>query len=77
MENDTDTTHTRLRSARQRAGLSQQALGKLLDLDQAAVSRLERGLYRLHSDQIRTLARELRVSSDYLLGLSDDEGGAA
>lgn len=53
------------------AGISQRELGEVLDLDQATVSRLERGEIQLREGQIRDLAKRFKVSADVLVGLED------
>ncbi len=61
----------RLVQARKRAGLTQTDLAKALDRDQSMISYLERGHTGKMAELLRNLARELGVSADYLLGLTD------
>lgn len=64
----------RLRMLRQRRQLSQGTLGKLIHQDGQYISKLEHG--RLPGVTTTTLVRLCQVlgcSSDYLLGLVDDE----
>lgn len=71
---ETDTkpdTPAKLREIRIGAKLSQREFGALLGVDQAYVSRLERGLYTLSADHIRTLAQKLGVDPRVLLGLEE------
>ena len=62
---------TRLAEARKRAGLTQVDLAKALDRNQSAISHIERGHIGRMADLLRNAARELGVSADYLLGLTD------
>ena len=64
----------RLRESRKRAGLLQVQLAAALGdrYDAAMVSRVETGLKSMRLDGAVNAARELRVSLDYLAGLTDD-----
>jgi len=66
----------RLRAARLRKGLNQQQLAAALEMDQANVSRAEKGIRGLSSEQIRRAARILEVTTDFLLGTDLNERGA-
>lgn len=59
----------RLRQARVRAGLSQDAVGQFFDppVSRVNVSNWENDRYMPESDKLPRLARGLRVSADYLL----------
>jgi transcriptional regulator with XRE-family HTH domain len=62
----------RLRLARAQLRLSQERLGKAIGLDQAYISKIERG--EVQDITVTTLARladALQVSTDYLLGRRD------
>ena len=64
----------RVRMRRLRLRLSQEQLGRQIGHDQGYVSRLERS--EIADITVRTLARladALRVSTDYLLGRTDEE----
>ena len=61
----------RLAQARKRAGLTQVDLAAALDRDRSLISHLERGQTGKMADVLRNVARELGVSADYLLGLTD------
>jgi transcriptional regulator with XRE-family HTH domain len=52
-----------LRQHRQRAGLSQERLAELCDLDRTEISLLERGKYFPRLDTLVMLARGLELSS--------------
>lgn len=59
----------RLRAARSRAGITQVELSERTGLDQAAISRMERGQHLPRIDTLRKVATGLGVSvSDLLLG---------
>ena len=62
----------RLAQARKRAGLTQVDLAAALDRDRSLISHLERGQTGKMAEVLRNVARELGVSSDYLLGLTDN-----
>ena len=64
----------RLKEARQRAGWSQTELGKRSGVHAMAISRLERGDKKdVTGATLRKLSIALRVSTDWLLGLTDEE----
>lgn len=64
----------RLAEARKRAGLTQDELAAALSdrYDRTMISKVERGHASLLSDGLIDVARELNVSADWLLGLSDE-----
>ena len=63
----------RLKAARQHVGWTQTELSKRSGVHAMAISRLERGEKKdVTGATLRKLALALRVSGDYLLGLSDD-----
>lgn len=67
----------RLRMVRRNKDLTQQELGKLAGVNHVTISRLESGDARhAYAETLRDLARALGVSTDYLLGLSDDPHSA-
>ena len=57
---------------RKAAGLSQAELGKVLGLSQKAISTLESGQRGTTIEKLVLLAEYFRVSTDYLLGITDD-----
>lgn len=61
----------RIKSARQAAGLSQEALGTLLGKTQGAISQWELNTSTPEFDAAVPLARALGVSLDWLLGADD------
>lgn len=58
----------RLKEARNRKGLSQKQLAKLLHMSQQAVARWEIGTSSPDPDMLRQISLVLEVSADYLLG---------
>ena len=67
----------RLRQARKAAELTQKALEARSGIPQNTISRIEGGnTQEISTGTLKALASTLRVSADYLLGLSDKpEGG--
>lgn len=61
----------RLRAAREKSGLSQRELAKMLGLGINQINRYENGVNDPTSEVLVALAQTLGVTSDYLLGLSD------
>lgn len=62
---------TRLVQARKRAGMKQADLANALARDRSLISHLERGHTGKMADILRSVAQQLGVSADYLLGLTD------
>lgn len=62
----------RIKELREEKGLSQEELGKHLNVQKSAVSKYEKEHVSLNNDLIRELVKLFNVSSDYLLGISDD-----
>lgn len=65
----------RLKTARQRADLSQQRLADVIGVHVMQVSKWERGAVLPSADSLDAIAGALGVSVDYLLGRSDDPAG--
>lgn len=57
---------------RKQAGLSQQQLGEVLGLTHKSISMLESGGRSTTIDKLVLLAEYFHVSTDYLLGITDD-----
>lgn len=73
MSSQTDIFAERLRTAREELrGLSQGELAKKTGLQPAAISHFETGGRKASFDNLRKLAAALDVTTDYLLGRSDD-----
>ncbi|NLU49253.1 MAG: helix-turn-helix transcriptional regulator [Syntrophomonadaceae bacterium] len=62
----------RLRQLREEHDLTQEQLGKVLNVKKAAVSKYETGYTVPDSETLKKLASFFGVSTDYLLGLTDD-----
>ena len=60
-----------LKKRRKEKGLTGEALGKLVNVQRAAISKYERGEIQPSQDILVNLARVLDCSTDFLLGLSD------
>ena len=67
----------RLAKARKRAGMAQIDLAVALDKDRTLISHVESNRNGLLVDGLAKAAKELNVSTDYLLGLTDDPTPAA
>jgi len=64
----------RVRKVRRAQDLTQEQLADKCSVDAITISRLESGRAKaVYADTVAALARGLKVSSDYLLGLSDEE----
>ena len=62
----------RIKELRIGHGLSQEALGDIIGISKPAVSDIERMRRTTTIEKLAELASYFNVSSDYLLGLSDD-----
>jgi transcriptional regulator with XRE-family HTH domain len=62
----------RLRMMREKKGISQHELGRICKLGANQISRYESGATDPSIHTLRKIADYLEVSSDFLLGLSDD-----
>lgn len=67
----------RLRDLRKALELSQEALAEILNTHQRQIWRWENGKNDPSGEEVAKLATALNVSTDYLLGLSDDPTPAA
>lgn len=63
----------KLEKIRKTRGISQQEIAEIINSSQAKVSRIEKNINRLDSDEIVKLCNALNCSADYLLGLIDIE----
>ena len=59
----------RIKELREKAGLSQAALAKKLDVTRSSVNAWEMGLSTPTTQFVVALCRQFHVSADYLLGL--------
>lgn len=64
----------RLVTARKNAGMTQAALAKALKVTKSLVEKWEYGVRDISLPDLINLSKELKVPSDYLLGLSDYDG---
>ena len=71
MENQSQI-HTRLRLARERAGLSQGQIAKLMDMHRPTVSEIEAGRRKITSQELSGFAKHYAVSLAWLLNESTD-----
>lgn len=62
----------RLGLARTVMAMTQAELAELADVPQSSVSRMEKGEINLTGKSLVKIAKALDVSTDYLLGLTDD-----
>ena len=62
----------RIREAREGAGLTQSELGAVLDRTGGLIGKVETGNSGLRWPALAKVARALRVSSDWLIGLTDN-----
>ncbi len=65
-------TYPRLRKLREASGLTQKEIAKFLDIDQRVYSTYELGKREIPVHLMIKLAKRYHVSTDYLLGLSND-----
>ena len=57
---------------RKKAGLTQEDLGEVLGLTHKSISTVESGKRKTTIDKLVLLAEYFHVSTDYLLGITDD-----
>lgn len=62
----------KIRNLREDADLNQTQLGKALNMTQRKISYIECGKYEPNIDDIIAFCRFFKVSSDFLLGITDD-----
>ena len=67
-----DLRGDRLLSLRREKGLSQKQLGEAVGLSHKAISTIESGTRGTTIDKLVALAYYFHVSTDYLLGITDD-----
>lgn len=65
----------RIKQLREERGMTQPELGKVLNVQGAAMSKYENEKIPLTTETIKTLAEFFGVSTDYLLGKTDDKEG--
>ena len=62
----------RLKELREEKELSALSLAKIIQIDDGTIGRWEKSQSDITSDNLIKLAKFFNVSTDYLLGLSDD-----
>ncbi len=62
----------RVLALRRQKGLKQKELGEILGLSGKAISTIETGDRKTSIDKLAALAQYFHVSTDYLLGITDD-----
>ena len=68
------TLGERIRKRRQELGIGQRELARRLDIRHATISDLERGVQKdMTIALLRKLARALGVTSDWLIGMYEDD----
>lgn len=67
----------RLREVRKEHSVSQQVLADYLGVTQAALSGWETGKYKIDNNNLLRLAKYFGVTTDYLLGNSDEKSPGA
>ena len=69
---DTKILGSRVFELRQKEGLNQKQLGELIGLSHKAISTIESGTRGTSIDKLVALAYHFHVSTDYLLGITDN-----
>jgi transcriptional regulator with XRE-family HTH domain len=77
MPESSDVFPARLRAAREKRGLTQGELAKRAGLQMSAISHFETGTRKPSFENLRRLADALDVTTDFLLGRSEDFDGSA
>jgi transcriptional regulator with XRE-family HTH domain len=72
-----DTIGKRIRDARERYGMSQAELARRVGISANSMNAIERAKVDPKASHITAIARVLKISGDYLLGLRDDEDVSA
>ena|SRR5579859_5609665 len=75
MDNHIRLRSDRLQSLRKQRGWSQRYLGELCRIADTQIGKYEAGLIDPSSTYLARLAEQLQVSTDYLLGLTDEMRG--
>ena len=77
MPESSDAFPARLRAAREKRGLTQGELAKRAGLQMSAISHFETGTRKPSFENLRRLADALDVTTDYLLGRTEEFDGSA
>lgn len=65
------TIGARMKTKREEMGITQRAFAEMIGVSPSAVNQFEKGEKKPSSSLLAVIARELRASTDYLLGASD------
>ena len=65
--------YKRIRELREDNDIPQKEISKILNTSQQHYSRIEKGSTEITADRVVTLAKYYNVTTDYLLGLSDEK----
>ena len=63
----------RIRELRKNRGMNQEALASFIGVSQQTISKIERNTDSLSVDILIRLSDQFNVTTDYLLGLSDEK----
>ena len=63
----------RLKKIRQKRGVTQESLAKIVSISPSSISLYERGIREPNLSMLISIAKALDVSTDYLLGLTNNE----
>ena len=63
----------KLKEIRENRGLTQEQIGKIINVTRSQVSKYESGSRMLNQQQIIDLVKALNTTADYFLGLSQNE----
>jgi transcriptional regulator with XRE-family HTH domain len=69
---DRSGVHERLRLARERAGLSQGQIAKIMDYHRPTISEIEAGRRKVTSDELSAFAQHYGVTVSWLLRENED-----
>lgn len=73
IENLSEIIGKRIKAKREQIGISQKGLAEKVDVSPAAINQFEKGEKKPSSEVLARIASELGISTDYLLGASDEE----
>lgn len=65
-------TGQRIREIREKKGILQAELAKMVNISESVMSRIEKGDRAVRDDELREIAKQLNVSADYLIGRSSN-----
>lgn len=71
-QHDVSELATRLRQAREAAGLSQSQAAKILDIHRPTLSNIETGTRKVSANELKLFADLYKVSTEWLLGQDGD-----